>query len=302
MIYTVTLNPSLDYVVRGDSFEKGKTNRSNAEAIYPGGKGINVSIVLNQLGIESQTMGFVAGYTGDILLHLLEESNIKGRFVRCSNGFTRINIKIKEIDAETEINGNGPDVNADEIGDFFALLDELTCADVLILSGSVPPSLPDNIYLQMLEHIGERGTKAVVDTYGDQLINSLKAKPYLVKPNIDELEKMLGSVMENEDDIISGAKRLQELGARNVIVSRGEKGAILVDENDSVHIIKCPPGELVNSVGAGDSMVAGFVAGMIQSGEYSTAIRLGIAAGCATAYSDWLATGDMIRNLLDNID
>ncbi len=302
MIYTVTLNPSLDYIVKGDSFEKGKTNRSTQDEVYPGGKGINVSIVLKQLGIESQTMGFVAGPTGEMLLNMLTKLDIESRFVRCGSGFTRINVKMKEKDAETEINGKGPDVSTDEFEEFLVLLEEMTEGDTLILSGSVPSSLPKDTYLQIMKRIGDRDVKCVIDTHGSQLMNVLSARPYLIKPNVDELEDVLGTSMKNEDDIVAGARRLKELGAKNVIVSRGEKGAILVDEKDNVHSIKCPPGQLVNSVGAGDSVVAGFIAGMMQNDEHGAALRLGVAAGCATAYSEWLATKDTIGSILESIE
>ena len=298
MIYTVTFNPSLDYVVQVDDFSVGEINRTRTESIYPGGKGINVSLVLQNLGLPSVALGFTAGFSGAEIERLLQEAGCQCDFIAVKAGYSRINTKIIS-GAETALNGQGPQLSEAELAALFNKLRRLTQNDVLVLAGSIPASLPDNIYEQILELLQPVGTRVVVDATGDLLLKVLKYRPFLIKPNHEELGEFFGrGPLLTEEEILAAAQRLQQQGARNVLVSRGANGALLLDENGKLHKQASPKGTLVNSVGAGDSMVAGFLAGYLQTQDYDAALRLGVAAGSASAFKVWLATREDVEKLL----
>lgn len=298
MIYTVTFNPSLDYVVQVDDFAVGEINRTRTESIYPGGKGINVSLVLQNLGLPSVALGFTAGFSGAEIERLLQEAGCRCDFIAVKEGYSRINTKIIS-GAETALNGQGPQLSEAELAALFNKLRRLTQDDVLVLAGSIPASLPDNIYEQILELLQPVGTRVVVDATGDLLLKVLKYRPFLIKPNHEELGEFFGrGPLLTEEEILAAAQRLQQQGARNVLVSRGANGALLLDENGKLHKQASPKGTLVNSVGAGDSMVAGFLAGYLQTQDYDAALRLGVAAGSASAFKAWLATREDVEKIL----
>ena len=302
MIYTVTFNPAIDYVVRLDrELKVGDVNRARGEDCVLGGKGINVSGVLAELGCESVALGFVAGETGAWLERGLAAQGLKTDFVHLEHGMTRINVKIK-AEKETELNGAGPDIPEDAMQALETKLDRLQKDDILILAGSIPASLAQTTYERLLARLEGRGVRAVVDATRDLLVNVLRYRPFLIKPNNHELSEIVGIKLTNDNEVVTAAKMLQEKGARNVLVSMAGDGALLLDEQGGVHRIGCPKGTVVNSVGAGDSMVAGFVAGYQQSGgNYDTALRLGTACGSATAFSLGLATRQDIEKLLKTI-
>ena len=306
MIYTVTFNPALDYVVHMDGMQVGETNRTKSEEYYFGGKGINVSVMLAELGVDSTAMGFISGFTGRALEEGLQKQGIRTAFVELdeSEGITRINMKIKSGDendlTETEINGQGPKITDAAVEMLFGRIGELGEDDILIISGSIPSSMPEDTYEQILARlVSEEGSgtriPVVVDATGDLLLNVLAYRPFLIKPNNDELAEMLGSPMDETDQIIEGARQLRSRGARNVIISRGSKGAVMVTETDEVIVQDPILGKTVNSVGAGDSMVAGFIAGYIKENDYTYALKLGTAAGSATACSPGLASREEIE-------
>ena len=301
MIYTVTFNPAIDYVVRLDTpLEVGTVNRAKGEDCVLGGKGINVSGVLAQLGCESVALGFVAGETGAWLERGLAAQGLKTDFVHLENGMTRINVKIK-AGQETELNGAGPDIPADAMHRLEEQLDRLTEEDILILAGSIPQSLPQDTYEKLLARLEGHGVRTVVDATRDLLVNVLPYHPFLIKPNNHELGEILGKELTTDEEIIAAARTLQQKGARNVLVSMAGDGALLLDETGTVHRMGCPKGKVVNSVGAGDSMVAGFVAGWQSTGDYLHALRLGTACGSATAFSLGLATREKIDELLKQL-
>ena len=301
MIYTVTFNPAIDYVVRLDApLEVGEVNRAQGEDCVLGGKGINVSGVLAQLDCPSVALGFVAGETGAWLERGLEKQGLETDFVHLEQGMTRINVKIK-AGQETELNGAGPDIPESAVRQLEEQLDALNENDILILAGSIPRSLPQDTYERLLARLQGKGVRAVVDATRDLLVNVLQYRPFLIKPNNHELGEIVGRELKTDAEIIAAARALQEKGACNVLVSMAGDGAILVDETGKVHRIGCPRGKVVNSVGAGDSMVAGFVAGWMQTGSYDMALRLGTACGSATAFSLGLATREKIEELLKQI-
>ena len=299
MIYTVTFNPAIDYVVRLDRpLAVGEVNRAKGEDCVLGGKGVNVSGVLAQLGCESVALGFVAGETGAWLERGLAAQGLRTDFVHLAHGMTRINVKIK-AGQETELNGAGPDIPESAMQELEAKLDRLQKDDVLVLAGSIPASLAQTTYERLLARLAGRGVRAVVDATRDLLVNVLPYQPFLIKPNNHELSEIAGVPLESDEEITAAARDLQAKGARNVLVSMAGDGALLLDENGGVHRIGCPKGKVVNSVGAGDSMVAGFVAGYRQSGgDYDAALKLGTACGSATAFSLGLATRADIDTLL----
>ena len=299
MIYTVTFNPAIDYVVRLDRpLAVGKVNRAKGEDCVLGGKGVNVSGVLAQLGCESVALGFVAGETGAWLERGLAAQGLRTDFVHLAHGMTRINVKIK-AGQETELNGAGPAIPESAMQELEAKLDRLQKDDVLVLAGSIPVSLAQTTYERLLARLAGRGVRAVVDATRDLLVNVLPYQPFLIKPNNHELSEIAGVPLESDEEITAAARELQAKGARNVLVSMAGDGALLLDENGGVHRIGCPKGKVVNSVGAGDSMVAGFVAGYRQSGgDYDAALKLGTACGSATAFSLGLATRADIDTLL----
>ena len=296
MIYTVTFNPAIDHVVHIGDMKTGQVNRSEHEEMFFGGKGINVSVVLKELGIDSKALGFTAGFTGEAIENGLEEMGIDTDFVRLAKGNSRINVKIKSAQ-ETDLNGQGPEISEAELEKLFQKLDELNDGDTLILAGSIPASLPEDVYERILERLSGRDIRAVVDATGRLLMNVLKYEPFLIKPNDHELGEMFAVKINNMDDALKYAQKLREMGARNVLVSMAEKGAMLLDENGKVHRCGVCTGTVKNSVGAGDSMVAGFVAG-VSEGGYGYALKLGTAAGGATAFSEGLAKREDIIRLL----
>ncbi len=289
MIYTVTFNPSLDYIVSVDHFELGMTNRTASELMLPGGKGINVSIVLKQLGLDNTALGFMAGFTGEEIVRKLEESGVNADFIRISNGISRINVKLKNIDG-TEINGMGPEIAPDKLEELLAQLDRLDKGDVLVLAGSIPKSMPDDIYRDILQRLESKEIMSVVDATGDLLVNVLPYRPFLIKPNHHELGELFDVTITTKQQVVPYAEKLQEKGARNVLVSMGGQGAVFVSETGEVYMAEAPEGELKNSVGAGDSMVAGFVTGWVTKGDYEHAFRMGVSTGSASAFSENLAT------------
>lgn len=299
MVYTVTFNPAIDYVVHTGEMKLGATNRSEKEEMYFGGKGINVSIVLRELGIDSKALGFTAGFTGEAIENGLSEMGINADFVRLKNGNSRINVKIKSTE-ETELNGQGPDIDEAAINALFEKLDKLSDGDTLILAGSIPSSLPSDIYEKILERLSGRNIKTVVDATKDLLLNVLKYKPFLVKPNNHELGEMFGVELKTDEEIEKYARKLQEMGAVNVLISMAGDGAMLIDEYGKMHRCGVCKGTVRNSVGAGDSMVAGFTAGSLK-GDYEYALKLGTAAGGATAFSDGLAEKAKIDELLKTL-
>ncbi len=299
MIYTVTFNPAIDYIMHTSDMNIGMVNRSKGEEIYFGGKGINVSIVLGELGIKSKALGFVAGFTGEAIEKGILEKGVDADFVHLKNGFSRINVKIKSGE-ETELNGQGPEIPDEALEELFAKLDELKDGDTIILAGSIPNTLPSDIYEQILKKLSDRKIKAVVDATNDLLKNVLKYKPFLIKPNNHELGEMFGVKLETNEQIAEYAGKLKEMGAVNVLVSMAGDGALLLDENGKTHICGVCKGTVKNSVGAGDSMVAGFVAGSMD-GDYEYALKLGTATGGATAFSEGLAQKDEIYRLLEQL-
>lgn len=295
MIYTVTFNPAVDYVVHLNAFTPGETNRSVSEEVYFGGKGINVSIILAQLGMESTALGFVAGFTGEALEKALVAGGTRTDFIRLPEGMTRINVKMKG-DCETEINASGPRIDAASLKKLFAKLEVLQAGDTLVLAGSVPGSLPADIYEQILKKLSGRGIRFVVDATGKLLLNVLKYRPFLIKPNRAELEEICGRKLDTQEKLVEGASELKAMGAQNVLISLGKDGALLLDEHGKVHTHEVLGGKPVNTVGAGDSMVAGFIAGCEKG--YEHALLMGVAAGGATACAKGLATREEIFALL----
>lgn len=297
MIYTVTFNPSLDYIVRLDQFTAGEINRVNYEQVLAGGKGINVSIVLHNLGHESTALGFVAGFTGDEIERELDAFPVRHEFVRLEKGFSRINVKAK-AQSETEINGQGPDISEAKQQELFKRLDRLSAGDTLVLAGSIPKTLPDDIYERIMARLAGRGIRIVVDAEKKLLLNVLKYHPFLIKPNNHELGDMFGVTLTTDAEILSYAKKLQEKGAENVLISMAGDGAILLTADGKSYKSPAPKGKLVNSVGAGDSMVAGFLTGCIEhADDLAEAFALGVATGSASAFSENLATRPEVEAL-----
>ena len=298
MIYTVTFNPALDYVVRMDALALGQVNRTVSEDVQLGGKGINVSWVLRELGHENVALGFVAGFTGKAIEDGLAAKGVATDFIHLPAGLTRINVKLKAGE-ETEINGKGPDISAEALEELFHKLDALGEGDVLVLAGSIPASMPSDVYESILARLEGKNVLCAVDATRDLLVNVLKYKPFLIKPNNHELGEIFGRVLTTDEEIRECAEKLQQKGARNVLVSMAGDGAMLLDENGGCHRLAAYKGKVKNSVGAGDSMVAGFLAGYLDSGDYAHALRVGSAAGSATAFSDVLATRSEIEALLN---
>lgn len=300
MIYTVTFNPSLDYIVTVPGFTCGRTNRTAEEKIFPGGKGVNVSMVLKNLGIDSTALGFYAGFTGQELKRLMEQKGVSADFIPVEDGITRINVKIRG-EEESEINGQGPAIGKAEIAKLYEKLDSLTDGDTLILAGSIPGVMPQTIYSDIMEHLKNKKLNIVVDATRDLLVNVLCYHPFLIKPNNHELEEIFGVTMEGKAEIARYAKKLQEKGARNVLVSMAGDGAVLVTETGEIYEAAAPKGKVVNSVGAGDSMVAGFLAGYFAENDYRAAFQMGLCTGSASAFSEELATKDTVEALLEEV-
>lgn len=300
MIYTVTFNPSLDYIVRLDSFNAGEINRTTYDQILAGGKGINVSIVLKNLGHQNTALGFVAGFTGQEIIHQLEGFGCKSDFIQLLKGNSRINVKIK-AQKETELNGQGPHIDQISQQKLFNQLSQLSEGDTLVLAGSIPVTLPDDIYERIMKQLQDKGIKIVVDATKQLLMNVLKYHPFLIKPNNHELGEMFGVTLKTQDEIVTYAKKLQEMGARNVLISMAGDGAMLITEDGATYHSPAPKGTLVNSVGAGDSMVAGFISGLTETGSLEEAFYWGVATGSASAFSEQLATRQEAETLYRSI-
>ena len=300
MINSITLNPSLDYIVKVDDFKVGHVNRTSKEDIYPGGKGINVSIVLKNLGVKNRALGFTAGFTGEEIEKLVANHGVDNEFIRLEKGMSRINVKLKSRE-ESEINGMGPNISKNDIEKLYEKLEALKAGDFVVLAGSIPNTLPDDIYETIMKDFKDKEINFVVDATKDLLLNVLKYKPFLIKPNHHELGEMFNVKLNSKDEIITYAKKLQEIGARNVIISMAGDGAILIEENGEITISDTPKGTLVNSVGAGDSMVGGFLAGIAEKKNVKEAFKMGVATGSASAFSEGLATRDKVEELLKQL-
>ena len=300
MIYTVTFNPSLDYIVSVNDFQLGLTNRTDSELILPGGKGINVSTILMNLGIDSTAFGFAAGFTGEEIIREVEAMGIRSDFIKIDSGISRINLKLKNIDG-TEINGSGPEISEEKIEELLRKLDILGEGDILVLAGSIPASMPADMYSTIMERLQHKNVTFIVDATKDLLINVLKYKPFLIKPNNHELGELFDVKLTTREEVIPYGKKLQKQGARNVLISMSGEGAVLVAEDGSVYEAPAPKGTLVNAVGAGDSMVAGFTAGWIEKKDYRHAFYMGVSAGSASAFSEYLATKEEIMDLYEKV-
>lgn len=300
MIYTVTFNPAIDYLMYVPEMKTGSILRSERESVFFGGKGINVSLILSELGIESTAMGFIAGFTGDAVERGISGDKIHTDFVRLKDGLTRINVKVRS-DCETDINGHGPNIGEEDVTALLSKLKGLKSGDILVLAGSVPSTLPCDIYERIMKELCGKGVRFAVDAAGELLKESLKYRPFLIKPNCDELSELFGVPIYTPEQALKYAKKLKENGALNVLVSMGDIGAVLSDEHGIDRFIPAVKGKTVNTVGAGDSMVAGFIAGFEETGDYEYALRLGTAAGGATAFSEGLAKRESILELLDTI-
>ena len=300
MIYTVTFNPSLDYIVSVNDFQLGLTNRTDSELILPGGKGINVSTILMNLGIDSTAFGFAAGFTGEEIIREVEVMGIRSDFIKIDSGISRINLKLKNIDG-TEINGSGPEISEEKIEELLRKLDILGEGDILVLAGSIPASMPADMYSTIMERLQHKNVTFIVDATKDLLINVLKYKPFLIKPNNHELGELFDVKLTTREEVIPYGKKLQKQGARNVLISMAGEGAVLVAEDGSVYEAPAPKGTLVNAEGAGDSMVAGFTAGWIEKKDYRHAFYMGVSAGSASAFSEYLATKEEIMDLYEKV-
>lgn len=300
MIYTVTFNPSLDYIVSVNDFQLGLTNRTDSELILPGGKGINVSTILMNLGIDSTAFGFAAGFTGEEIIREVEAMGIRSDFIKIDSGISRINLKLKNIDG-TEINGSGPEISEEKIEELLRKLDILGEGDILVLAGSIPASMPADMYSTIMERLQHKNVTFIVDATKDLLINVLKYKPFLIKPNNHELGELFDVKLTTREEVIPYGKKLQKQGARNVLISMAGEGAVLVAEDGSVYEAPAPKGTLVNAIGAGDSMVAGFTAGWIEKKDYRHAFYMGVSAGSASAFSEYLATKEEIMDLYEKV-
>lgn len=301
MIYTVTLNPSIDYVVSMDQLQEGLVNRVKTENLYAGGKGINVSQILNQHDVDNMALGFVSGFTGQFIKESLQEKGIKTNFINLKDGYSRINMKIKTNTEETEINGLGPSISEVEIQTLYEQLDQLSQNDILVLAGSIPSSLPDDFYEKIMKHLEVKGVKIIVDATKNLLLNVLKYRPFLIKPNHHEIAEMFDVEIKTTKELLTYAYKLKEMGAQNVLISMGGDGALLLTENNEVYQSNVPIGTVQNSVGAGDSMVAGFIAGYLKTMDYQMALQLGAASGSATAFSSDIATRSYIEELVNQI-
>lgn len=300
MIYTVTCNPSLDYLVTVKDFEPGRTNRTESERILPGGKGINVSIMLRNLGLESTVLGFTAGFTGAQIQSRIEQMGIRTEFIEAAEGFSRINLKIKNMEG-TEINGRGPQIGEEKLQKLMSLLGELGSGDYLVLAGSIPSSLPDTMYRDIVRELKPRGVRVIVDAEKDLLTNVLEYQPFLIKPNNHELGEIFGTTLLTREEAVPYARELRRRGAENVLVSMAGEGAVLAAADGNVYSAPAPGGTLINGVGAGDSMVAGFLAGWMEKQDWRHAFLMGLSAGSASAFSEDLATGEKVREVYRTI-
>lgn len=301
MIYTVTLNPSVDHVIEMNELQEGIVNKVNIENFYAGGKGINVSKILKEHGVENIALGFISGFTGEFIKNNLEQCGIKNDFINVLNGYSRINMKIKTNENETEINGLGPSISSSNIKDLFNQLEKLSSNDILVLAGSIPPSLSDNFYEEIMKQLSTKNVKIIVDARNNLLLNVLKYRPFLIKPNHHEISEIFNKEIKTIDELIFHGNKLKEMGAQNVLISMGRDGAILITESNEIYRSNIPKGTLKNSVGSGDSMVGGFITGYLKTNDYKEALKLGTASGSATAYSDDLAKISFINELSSQI-
>ncbi len=301
MIYTITFNPALDYMVTVEDFQMGMTNRTVEEYMLPGGKGINVSIMLSNLGLESTALGFTAGFTGAEIDRRLKEIGCKTEFVELPAGVSRINVKLQSVEG-TEINSAGPDIDPASLDKLLQRLDQLDREDILVLAGSIPGSVPDTIYRDIMVRLEGKGIRIVVDATGDLLCKVLEHRPFLIKPNNHELGEIFGVKLQKRSEVIPYAKKMQEMGACNVLVSMAGEGAVLAAQDGKIYESPAPKGKLINGVGAGDSMVAGFLAGFLKGQEYKKAFQTGVAAGSASAFSKLLATKEEVEKLLSQME
>ena len=301
MIYTVTLNPSIDYVVETDKLKIGEVNRSNKEELYPGGKGINVSLMLNELQVENTALGFLGGFIGEYIENTLASNGVNTEFIKLEKGFSRINLKIKN-EVETEINGKGPHISEDNLQLLYKKIEKLKDEDILVLCGSIPKSLSNTLYQDIISMVAKKNVKVIVDATSNLLLNTLKYNPFLIKPNIHELEEIFDTKIDCIDSTIFYATKLKDMGAENVLISMGKDGALLIDSKGKIYLSNAPYGDVVNTVGSGDSMVAGFISGYLKTKDYKEALKLGASCGSATAFSSGIGEKKLIDTLKNEIE
>lgn len=301
MIYTVTLNPSIDYIIETDKFKIGEVNRANKEELYPGGKGINVSLMLNELQVENTALGFLGGFIGEYIENTLASNGVNTEFIKLEKGFSRINLKIKN-EVETEINGKGPHISEDNLQLLYKKIEKLKDEDILVLCGSIPKSLSNTLYQDIISMVAKKNVKVIVDATSNLLLNTLKYNPFLIKPNIHELEEIFDTKIDCIDSTIFYATKLKDMGAENVLISMGKDGALLIDSKGKIYLSNAPYGDVVNTVGSGDSMVAGFISGYLKTKEYKEALKLGASCGSATAFSSGIGEKKLIDTLKNEIE
>lgn len=301
MIYTVTLNPSIDYIIETDKFKIGEVNRANKEELYPGGKGINVSLMLNELQVENTALGFLGGFIGEYIENTLASNGVNTEFIKLEKGFSRINLKIKN-EVETEINGKGPHISEDNLQLLYKKIEKLKDEDILVLCGSIPKSLSNTLYQDIISMVAKKNVKVIVDATSNLLLNTLKYNPFLIKPNIHELEEIFDTKIDCIDSTIFYATKLKDMGAENVLISMGKNGALLIDSKGKIYLSNAPYGDVVNTVGSGDSMVAGFISGYLKTKDYKEALKLGASCGSATAFSSGIGEKKLIDTLKNEIE
>ena len=301
MIYTVTLNPSIDYVVETDKLKIGEVNRANKEELYPGGKGINVSLMLNELQAENTALGFLGGFIGEYIENTLASKGVNTEFIKLEEGFSRINLKIKN-EVETEINGKGPHISEEKLQLLYKKIEKLKDEDILVLCGSIPNSLSNTLYQDIISMVAQKNVKVIVDATSNLLLNTLKYNPFLIKPNIHELEEIFDTKIDCIDSTIFYATKLKDMGAENVLISMGKDGALLIDSKGKIYLSNAPYGDVVNTVGSGDSMVAGFISGYLKTKDYKEALKLGASCGSATAFSSGIGEKKLIDILKNEIE
>lgn len=300
MIYTITWNPSIDYIVSVKEFRVGEVNRAVSESMFPGGKGLNVSMVLKNMGVDNTALGFIAGFTGKEIERQVKQAGVRSELINVPCGCSRINLKLKS-NQETEINGCGPEIKEKEIKELYQKLGQLKEGDILVLAGNIPNSMPMDSYKKIIKPLAGKGILFVIDAEKELLSQTLEFQPFLVKPNQYELGGLFHVECRTKQEVTTYAKKVREMGARNVLVSMASEGAILLTEEGNIYYMPAPKGEVKNSVGAGDSMVAGFLAGWVEKKDYFYALKKAISAGSATAFSEWLATKEEIEKILGQI-